>query len=126
MLLERVAKRLQETAPNADIIARFGGDEFVILQTSITSIDQAEALATRVLNALSGTYDLNGFEVVVSGSIGIAAAKSRINPDQLLQNADMALYQAKSEGRGTWCWFEDKMEISAQAAEISKLICEMR
>ena len=115
LLLERVAKRLQEAAPNADIIARFGGDEFVILQTSITSIDQAEALATRVLNALSGTYDLNGFEVVVSGSIGIAAAKSRTDPDQLLQNADMALYQAKSEGRGTWCWFEDKMEISAKA-----------
>jgi diguanylate cyclase (GGDEF)-like protein len=115
LLLERVAKRLQDAAPNADIIARFGGDEFVILQASITSVDQAEALATRVLNALSGTYDLNGFEVVVSGSIGIAAANSRIDPDQLLQNADMALYQAKSQCRGTWCWFEEKMEVSAQA-----------
>ena len=52
---------------------------------------------------------------MVSASIGIAAAKSQIDPDQLLQNADMALYQAKSDGRGTWCWFEEKMEISAQA-----------
>ena len=114
-LLEAVAKRLQDAAPDADVIARFGGDEFVILQAPIELHDQVEALATRVLEVLSGTYDLSGHEVVVSGSIGIAAAKSQIDPDQLLQNADMALYQAKSEGRGTWCWFEEKMEVSAQA-----------
>jgi len=48
----------------------------------------------------------------------IICAKSRIDTDQLLQNADMALYQAKSKGRGTWCWFEDKMEISAQARRL--------
>jgi diguanylate cyclase (GGDEF)-like protein len=115
LLLEAVAKRLQDAAPNAHVIARFGGDEFVILQTQIKSLDQAEALATRVLSALSGAYDLSGHEVVVSGSIGIAAAKSQIDAGQLLQNADMALYQAKSEGRGTWCWFEEKMEVNAQA-----------
>jgi diguanylate cyclase (GGDEF)-like protein len=115
LLLDAVAKRLQDAAPDADVIARFGGDEFVILQTPIKSLDQAEAFATRVLKALSGTYNLSGYEVVVSASIGIAAAKSQIDPDQLLQNADMALYQAKSEGRGSWCWFEEKMEISAQA-----------
>ena len=115
LLLDAVAKRLQVAAPDADVIARFGGDEFVILQAPIKSLDQAEALATRVLNALSGSYDLSGYEAVVSASIGIAAAKSQIDPDQLLQNADMALYQAKSDGRGTWCWFEEKMEISAQA-----------
>ena len=56
--LEAVAKRLQDAAPNAHVIARFGGDEFVILQTQIKSLDQAEALATRVLSALSGAYDL--------------------------------------------------------------------
>ena len=115
MLLEDVAKRLRGTARDADVIARFGGDEFVILQAPIKSLDQAEALATRVLNALAGTYDLDGHKVVVSASIGIAAAKSQIDPDQFLRNADMALYQAKSEGRGTWCWFEAKMEASAQA-----------
>jgi predicted signal transduction protein with EAL and GGDEF domain len=64
---------------------------------------------------LSGAYDLNGHEVVVSGSIGIAVAESQIDAGQLLQNADMALYHAKSEGRGTCCWFEDKMEAHAQA-----------
>jgi EAL domain-containing protein (putative c-di-GMP-specific phosphodiesterase class I) len=58
---------------------------------------------------------VSGNEVIVSGSIGIAAAESPLDPDLLLQNADMALYQAKSEGRGTWCWFEQKMEVNAQA-----------
>jgi diguanylate cyclase (GGDEF)-like protein/PAS domain S-box-containing protein len=115
LLLEAVARRLRAAAPDADVIARFGGDEFVILQAPLKSFGQAETLATCALNALSGTYDLNGHEVVVSASLGIAAAKGRISSDQLLQNADMALYQAKSEGRGTWCWFEDKMEVSAQA-----------
>lgn len=108
LLLRTVAERLKDAAPDADVIARFGGDEFVILQAPIKTIDQAEELAGAVLNALSGTYDLNGYKVVVSGSIGIAAAKSQIDPDQLLQNADMALYHAKSQGRGTWCWFEEK------------------
>ena len=115
MLLEAVAERLRGAARDADVITRFGGDEFVILQAPIRSLDQAETLATRVLNALAGTYDLDGHKVVVSASIGVAAAKSRIDPDQFLRDADMALYQAKSEGRGTWCWFEAKMAASAQA-----------
>src|SRR5262249_19554886 len=115
LLLEAVAKRLQDAAPDAHVIARFGGDEFVMLQTQIKSLDQAETLATRILSALSGAYEVSGNEVIVSGSIGIAAAESPLDADLLLQNADMALYQAKSEGRGAWCWFERKMEINAQA-----------
>jgi predicted signal transduction protein with EAL and GGDEF domain len=67
------------------------------------------------LNALGGTYDLDGHKVVVTASIGIAAAKTPLDPDQFLRNADLALYQAKSDGRGTWRWFETKMESNAQA-----------
>ncbi len=115
MLLEAVAERLQTSIRDADVISRFGGDEFVILQAPIKSLDQAEALATRALHALAGTYDLDGHKVVVTASIGIAVAKNRIDPDQFLRNADMALYQAKSDGRGTWRWFEAKMEATAQA-----------
>ncbi len=115
MLLEAVAERLQTSIRDADVISRFGGDEFVILQAPIKSLDQAESLATRVLAALAGTYDLDGHKVVVTASIGIAVAKNRIDPDQFLRNADMALYQAKSDGRGTWRWFETNMEANAQA-----------
>jgi diguanylate cyclase (GGDEF)-like protein len=121
MLLEAVAERLKNTIRDADVISRFGGDEFVILQAPIKSIELGEALATRVLNALGGTYDLDGHKVVVTTSIGIALAKSRIDPEQLLRNADIALYQAKSDGRGTWRWFEAKMEASAQARRALEL-----
>ena len=121
MLLEAVAERLKNTIRDADVISRFGGDEFVILQAPIKSIEQGEALATRVLNALGGTYDLDGHKVVVTTSIGIALAKSRIDPEQLLRNADIALYQAKADGRGTWRWFEAQMEASAQARRALEL-----
>jgi len=121
MLLKAIAERLQTSIRDADVIARFGGDEFVILQAPIKSLDEAEALATRALNALAGTYDLDGHKVVVTASMGIAVAKNRIDPDQFLRNADMALYRAKSEGRGTWRWFEAKMEATAQARRTLEL-----
>ena len=115
MLLQAVAGRLQGAARDADVIARFGGDEFVILQAAITSADQAETLASRVQESLAGSYDLDGHKVVITASIGIAGAIEPIDPDQFLRNADMALYRAKTEGRGTWRWFEGKMEADAQA-----------
>jgi diguanylate cyclase (GGDEF)-like protein len=115
MLLEAVAERLKDSIRDVDVISRFGGDEFVILQAPIKSLEESEALATRILNVLGGTYDLDGHKVVVTASIGIAVAKKRIDPDQFLRNADLALYQAKSDGRGTWRWFESKMEANAQA-----------
>ena len=121
MLLEAVAERLRANIRDADVISRFGGDEFVILQAPIKSLDQCEALATRTIEALGGTYDLDGHKVVVSASIGIAVAKSRIDPEQFLRNADIALYQAKTDGRGTWRWFEAKMEASAQARRALEL-----
>ena len=77
MLLEAVAERLRGTVRDVDVIARFGGDEFVILQAPIKSLDQAESLATRALDAVGGIYDLDGHKVVVTASIGIAVAKSR-------------------------------------------------
>src|SRR5580700_766852 len=115
MLLKAVAERLRSSIRDADVISRFGGDEFVVLQAPLKSLEQGEALAARILNTLGGTYDLDGHKVVVTASIGIAAAKTPLDPDQFLRNADLALYQAKSDGRGTWRWFETKMESNAQA-----------
>jgi diguanylate cyclase (GGDEF)-like protein len=115
MLLEAVAHRLRDNIRDVDVISRFGGDEFVILQSPVKSLDQCEALAARVIEVLGGTYDLDGHKVMVTASIGIAVAKSPVDPEQFLRNADIALYQAKADGRGTWRWFEAKMEASAQA-----------
>ena len=121
MLLEAVAKRLVNAAGDAGVIARFGGDEFVVLQAPITSPQQGESLAQSILTNLGGTYDLDGYKVVASASVGIAIAESKIDPDQFLRNADMALYRAKSEGRGTWRWFEASMEARAQARRTLEL-----
>ena len=121
MLLEAVAKQLIDVTRDARVTARFGGDEFIVLQAPITSPDQSEALAKCILNRLGGTYDLDGHKVVVTASIGIAIAKGQIDPDQFLRNADMALYRAKSEGRGTWRWFETSMEARAQARRTLEL-----
>jgi diguanylate cyclase (GGDEF)-like protein/PAS domain S-box-containing protein len=115
MLLQAVAERLRLAVRDADVICRFGGDEFVVLQAPLQSLEQGEALATRILETVAGTYDLDGHKVAVTASIGIAVANHRIDPDQLLRNADLALYRAKSEGRGKWLWFEATMEANAQA-----------
>ncbi len=115
MLLEAVARRLLEVTRGAGIIARFGGDEFVVLQTPVSSLRQSEDLADCILSTLGGTYDLGGNKVLVTASIGIAIADGPMDTDQFLRNADMALYRAKAEGRGTWRWFEAGMEVRAQA-----------
>jgi diguanylate cyclase (GGDEF)-like protein/PAS domain S-box-containing protein len=115
ILLIAVAERLQSVVRASDVIARFGGDEFVVLQYPVTSADQVSALAKRIVERLKGTYDIDGHEVAVSASVGIAIADENVNADQLLRNSDMALYKAKAESRGTWRWFEAEMEARAQA-----------
>jgi diguanylate cyclase (GGDEF)-like protein/PAS domain S-box-containing protein len=116
LLLVAVAERLRGAVRDADMVARFGGDEFVVLQSSIKSFEEVSALATRILRAVHGTYELDGHVVMVSASNGISIApKNGTDADKLLRNADMALYRAKSERRGTWRWFEPEMEADAQA-----------
>jgi len=116
LLLVAVAERLRAAVSDTDVIARFGGDEFVVLQSPVKSAEEGAALATRILRAVRGTYELDGHVVMVSASSGISIApKNGTDADQLLRNADMALYRAKAERRGTWCWFEPEMEADAQA-----------
>ena len=116
MLLIAVAERLRKIVRDSDVVARFGGDEFVVLQHPVTSLDQASALAKRMVEGLKGNYEIDGYEVAVSASIGIAIADAKaVDADQLLRNSDMALYRAKAENCGTWRWFEAEMEARAQA-----------
>ncbi len=122
LLLVAVAERLRNVVRETDVIARFGGDEFVVLQFPVTTLDQASALAARIVDGLKGNYQIDGHEVSVSASAGIAIASAKdTDADQLLKNSDMALYRAKAENRGTWRWFEAEMEARAQARRTLEL-----
>jgi diguanylate cyclase (GGDEF)-like protein len=106
-LLCAVADRLREMMRKTDVVARFGGDEFVVLQSPLRSSSDASGLAQRIVEALSKPYEIDGHEVVIGASIGIAMApRDGIDADHLLKNADMALYHSKEGGRAAWCFFE--------------------
>jgi diguanylate cyclase (GGDEF)-like protein len=116
MLLRAVADRLRRLVRSSDIVARFGGDEFVIVQTPITDSEEAAALARRIVASLSETYEVDGHQVVIGASVGIALSpRDATGPDHLLKIADMALYWAKADQRGTWRFFEAEMDIRAHA-----------
>jgi len=111
-LLKAVTQRLQGCLCGADIFARLGGDEFAIVQTGLEHPTDTAALAQQLRDAITRTpCELNGHQVAVDISIGIALApQDGTEVDQLLKCADMALYSAKSEGRGTYRYFEAEMD----------------
>ncbi len=111
-LLQAVTARIRGCLRDGDIFARLGGDEFAIVQTGIDQPTDAAVLAQRIRDAITQTsYDLSGHQVVVDISIGIALAPDdSTEVDQLLKYADMALYGAKSDGRGTFRYFESEMD----------------
>ncbi|GGC50774.1 hypothetical protein GCM10011504_31500 [Siccirubricoccus deserti] len=122
LLLQEVARRIKAEVREADTIARLGGDEFAIVQTGIRQPRDAAILAQRLVETLGAPFDLDGHHVIVGASIGIAAvAGDMVNPDQLLQNADMALYRAKANGRGCHCFFEPEMNLHAQIRRTLRL-----
>jgi len=122
-LLCEVSKRLLELASDQDLVARTGGDEFSIVQSATTMpMESSAALAARVVEALNLPFDLGHHHVVIGASVGIAIAPNDGNDaDQLLKNADMALYRAKDDGRGGFHFFEAEMDAKAQARRILEL-----
>jgi diguanylate cyclase (GGDEF)-like protein len=118
-LIKQVAERLGDLLRGADTLARFGGDEFAIIQTGIRSPGDVEALAHRVLESISRPFLIGDAFVAVGISIGIALApENGMSPDQLMRLADTALYQAKSEGRNRFCFFERTMDEAIQMRKV--------
>ena len=120
-LLCAVADRLRAMLRPEDFVARFGGDEFVVFQQNIKSNEEAAVLARRIVDHLSERYKIDNHLVEIGASIGIAMTSPGISADTLMKNADMALYRAKADGRGTFCFFRDEMAQTVEARRILEL-----
>lgn len=121
-LLCEVARRVSGCLREADTVARFGGDEFAILQIGRDQPRDADALACRIAEVIAAPYDLDGTEVVVGTSLGISVAPGDgVEADELLKNADMALYRAKADGRGAHRFFAAEMDAQLQARRLMEL-----
>jgi diguanylate cyclase (GGDEF)-like protein len=110
-LLKAVAGRMRACVRDSDVIARLGGDEFAILQTPFKQTTDAISLANRLIGAVSAPYQIDGHEVSVGTSIGIAIAPADgTDTEQLMKNADAALYRAKAHGGGTHQFFSAQID----------------
>ena len=115
VLLKTVAQRLDHCVRDTDMVARLGGDEFAIILPTIGGPHDAEQTASKVIDVLGQPYEIQGHEVVVGASVGIAIAPGDGDAaDALLRNADMALYRAKGDGRGRFNFFEPEMDRRIQ------------
>lgn len=125
LLLAQVAERLLLCVRPNDTVARLGGDEFAVIQAGVAGSDEAAALSLRIVDVIGKPFLIDGQELHVGISIGVAVPEETSNdPDKLLKCADIALYRAKQTGRGTVRFFEAAMDIELQARK--SLEYEMR
>ena len=115
-LLKAAAERLRRCVREGDTVARLGGDEFAVVQTGLSDPSDATRLATRIVEALAKPFDLQGHQVVIGASVGVAISPNDGSDSaELLKKADMALYRAKADGRGAFHFFERAMDDQLQA-----------
>jgi len=121
-LLKSVAVSLGRCVRDTDFVARLGGDEFAIVQTGVRTADEVTGLVTRVLDTIREPYECLGHQVTTDASIGIALAPQHgTDLDQILKNADLAMYAAKSAGRRTYRFFEPEMDARVRARRILEM-----
>jgi len=124
-LLKAVADRLRALARETDTVARIGGDEFAIVQVALEQPADATTLAERVIEAIGEPHNIDGHQVIVGTSVGIGVGPTDgVDPDELMRNADLAMYRAKSEGRGTFRFFEPGMDVRMKARRAME--CDLR
>jgi len=115
LLLKSIAVKIRDLLPSTDRIARLGGDEFGILQMSSSQPASSISLAEKIIEIASQTHSLEGHDVTVGASVGIAIAHpGEMNTESLLKCADLAMYSAKSDGRGTYRMFDPQMDATVQ------------
>jgi diguanylate cyclase (GGDEF)-like protein len=116
LLLQRVAERIQGCLRKGDTAARLGGDEFAVLLPGVTGVEEVVPVARRILEALRAPFDLAGKETYASSSIGIAYSETGGHDAQdLMVRADLAMYQAKKQGKDRYEIFEPAMQAEFQA-----------
>jgi diguanylate cyclase (GGDEF)-like protein len=115
-LLKSVAATLRGCLRTTDFVARLGGDEFAIVQTAVKRPEDVTNLLSRIYLAIREPYECLGHQVTADASIGVAMAPAHgADLDQILKNADLAMYAAKAAGRRTWRFFEPEMEARVKA-----------
>jgi diguanylate cyclase (GGDEF)-like protein/PAS domain S-box-containing protein len=115
-LLKAVASRIKGCIRDTDLVARLGGDEFAVIQTGVGNADEVVEFVTRIHEAIRQPYQCLGHHLSTDASIGIALApRDGTDLDQLIKNADLAMYGAKADGRRTHRFFEPAMDASAKA-----------
>jgi diguanylate cyclase (GGDEF)-like protein len=122
-LLKSVAKSLSDCLDETDLIARLAGDEFVVVHTAVKDPGDATALVKRIYQSIHQPYECLGHLVTTDASIGIAFASQDdgIDLEQLLKNADLAMYSAKAAGRRTWRFFEPEMNARMKARHLLEI-----
>src|SRR6185437_8960254 len=115
LLLKCIATKLRDLLPSTDRIARLGGDEFAILQMSSPQPTSSTQLAERIIDIVGQPHNIDGHEATVGASVGITIARpGEMSTESLLKSADLAMYSAKSEGRGTFRIFDPQMDAIVQ------------
>jgi len=113
-LLRHVAERLDDCVRSSDTVARLGGDEFAVLVEEPDNPDEAEDIAVRVHAGLERPFDIQGHELFVHASVGIALAESGSTSEELMRNADTAMYAAKASGKGRSEMFQATMHMEVR------------
>jgi diguanylate cyclase (GGDEF)-like protein len=118
-LLKQVSQRLLACVRHGDLVARLGGDEFAIIQASVRDPTRTESLAARIVETVGAPYDIDGQRIEIGTSIGITLApRDGESADQLLKNADLALYRAKAAGRGGYAFFVREMSEEIESRRV--------
>jgi diguanylate cyclase (GGDEF)-like protein/PAS domain S-box-containing protein len=122
LLLQEVAKRMLGCLRPEDVACRLGGDEFAIIMSNVKSDEATTSLSWRLLDALGQPFVINDQTIISGASVGIALSKhGDVSSSDILKNADLALYRAKSDGRGTFRYFEAEMDEKAQSRRLLEI-----
>jgi diguanylate cyclase (GGDEF)-like protein len=114
LVLKTIAERLGNLVRKTDTVARYGGDEFIMLYTDIDDIQRLSGRISEILEIVAKPIHIQNEHIQLSASIGVCVYPDQIdNPDKLIDFADIAMYKAKSQGKNQFCFFSDEMDIEA-------------